>query len=433
MRILPEFQQHPDRARLHGEIHARPPEAQVAPLEIAHVAMLADGREREASRRHLERLLRRHHLADPGLDATHLRVDIGALRIRWELHTEFVTWTFSRAMPSADTVGHRPAPGSAFDDLPRDWLSGLPGRCLCSLELWVLDDCEPQPSSLPEHVLRADSLVGAVVAKGGAKVLTDFCIHPGGSTRMILQPAAMSPRRLGRLIQRLLEIETYRMVALLGLPVAREASAAMSQAEEELAGLATAIASARPESEPALLDQLTRLAGRIEGLHAATQSRLSASAAYFELMDQRLRQIAETPLEGFQTLSEFIERRLTPARKTCEWATRRQDAISQRLSRMSDLLRTRVEIDQQRGVQDLLSALNQRQDVQLKLQSTVEGLSVAAITYYIVGLVTYGAKGLQKLGSPLSPELAAAVSIPVVGSLVWLSLRRMHRSMFGTA
>jgi len=272
-------------------------------------------------------------------------------------------------------------------------------------------------------------LVASTVADGYGEVYTDFALHADGSSRMVLLAGGMTPRRLGRLVQRLLEIETYRMAALLGLPAAREAAAVLAFAERELAELAQAIRSATREDEPALLDRLTRLAGQVESQHAATHSRFSASAAYFELVDTRIGDIAESRLAGMQTIREFMDRRLSPARSTCEWAARRQDALSQRVSRMSNLLRTRVEIEQQQSSQALLATMNQRQDLQLKLQSTVEGLSVAAITYYIVGLISYLAKGAQKLGWTLSPESTAALAIPVVGVGVWWSLRRLHQRL----
>ena len=163
---------------------------------------------------------------------------------------------------------------------------------------------------------------------------------------------SLTPRRQGRLVQQLLEIETYRMAALLGLPAARAASGVLSSAERELAELASAIRSAKREDEPLLLDRLTKLAGEVESQHAATHSRFSASAAYFELVDKRIRDINEAALPGMQTIGEFMERRLTPARSTCEWATRRQDSLSQRVSRVSNLLRTRVEIERETQNQD---------------------------------------------------------------------------------
>ena len=420
--------QHPQRAQLHNEIHARPPEALAAPVAIAHIVMWADAAQREASRAHLAALLRDQHQAMPDAHSTHLRANLGGFRLRWELHTEFVTWTFSVPLP-ADAWNHR-APAAATEAVPREWLSQLPGLCLCQLQLWVLPTREYDELPQLGELLREDSLVASSVAQGHGEVFTDFCVHADGSSRMVLLAGSMAPRRLGRLVQRLLEIETYRMAALLGLPVAREAAAVLGRAEQELAALADAIRSADRDMEPELLDRLTRLAGQVESQYAATQARFSASSAYFELVDLRIRDIAESRLGGMQTIGDFMDRRLSPARSTCEWVARRQNALSQRVSRISNLLRTRVEIEQQQSSQALLATMNQRQDLQLKLQSTVEGLSVAAITYYIVGLVSYLAKGAQKLGWPWSPESTAAVAIPLVAASVWWSLRRLHQRMF---
>ncbi len=422
------FLQHPQRGLLHNEIHARPPEALTAPLAITHIVMLADAAGREASRAHLCTLLRERHQALPDASATHLRMDLGAFRIRWEMHTEFVTWTF--LLPTqVEGFGERP-PTGAITAVPQDWLAALPGQCLCSLHLWVLPTQAFGSGSLVRHVLHEDSLVASTVAQGHGEVYTDFCLHADGYSRMVLLAGGMTPRRLGRLVQRLLEVETYRMAALLGLPAARDAAAVLASGERELAALADAIRTAERHAEPALLDRLTRLAGQVESQYAATHSRFSASRAYFELVDLRITELAESRLAGMQTIREFMDRRLSPARSTCEWAARRQEALSQRVSRMSNLLRTRVEIEQQENSQALLATMNQRQGLQLKLQSTVEGLSVAAITYYIVGLVSYLAKGAQPLGWPLSGETTAALAIPVVALAVWTSLRRMHHKMF---
>jgi uncharacterized membrane-anchored protein len=215
---------------------------------------------------------------------------------------------------------------------------------------------------------------------------------------MLLRVGQLSKRRLGRLVQRLLEIETYRMMASLGLPVARATAPALAQAEQELADLAQAIRSARHDEEAELLERLTRLAGQVEGQYAAQHSRFSASKAYFELVDRRIQDIRETRLPGFQSIGEFMERRLSPARSTCDWVAKRQTALSERVSRMSNLLRTRVDFQQEQSSQALLAAMNKRQGMQLKLQTTVEGLSVAAITYYIAGLIHYVAEGLQTKG-----------------------------------
>jgi uncharacterized membrane-anchored protein len=429
MRTHLHIQQHPSRVALHNEIHARPPEAMTAPVVISHVVMVCDTEQRQASREHVATLLRDHHLPPPDATSTHIRVDLGGFRLRWELHTEFVTYTFTRSL-EGDTLNER-EPQTAVDVVPQDWLENLPGEALTSLHVWGLPTQVFGSNTIIKHVLNEETLVGSAVADGFAEVHTDFAIHADGFSRMVLLVGSMTQRRLGRLVQRLLEIETYRMAALLGLPAAREAGSALAYAERELAELAEAIRSASRNDEPLLLDRLTKLAGQVESQYAATHSRFSASSAYFALVDDRIEDINESRLTGLQTIREFMDRRLTPARSTCEWATRRQDALSQRVSRISNLLRTRVEIEQQQSSQALLVTMNDRQDLQLKLQSTVEGLSVAAITYYTVGLISYMAKGSQKLGWPVSGEVTAAIAIPFVAFAVWWSLRRLHKKITG--
>jgi uncharacterized membrane-anchored protein len=428
---------HPQRIALHNEIHARPPEAMSAPLALSHLVMLGDAAGREASRAHLAALLREHHLPPPDAQSTHVRIDLGPFRLRWELHTEFVTWTFARPVDAAGFDEREPA--TALQAVPQQWLAALPGQWLAGLHLWVLPAAACASGPPVRALLAEDTLVGSLVADGHGAVYTDFALHADGFSRMLLLVGrageaaggeSMSPRRIGRLVQRLLEIDSYRMAALLGLPAARETAAVLAPAERELAELAGAIRGAGREEEPQLLDRLTKLAGAVESQYAGSHARFSASSAYFELVDRRLADIREARLAGLQTIGEFIDRRLSPARATCEWATRRQDALSQRVSRISNLLRTRVEIEQQQCSQELLVAMNRRQGLQLKLQATVEGLSVAAITYYIVGLVSYLAKGAHAIGWPWSAESTAAVAIPVVALAVWWSLRRLHSTVF---
>lgn len=423
-----QLSQHAQRTSLHNEIHARPPQALTAPLAISHIVMVCDAAQLQASRAHVAALARDHHLPVPDAQSSHCRIDLAQYQIRWELHTEFVSWTVMSPLPT-ERVGEV-EPIRALDHVAQEWIANLPGQCLTSMHLWVLPALAEGAPALVKRLLHEDALIASTVAGGVAEVYTDFSMRADGFSRMVLLAGQLSQRRLGRLVQRLLEIETYRMMALLGLPAAREASSVLASAERELAELASAIRSATAADEPMLLDRLTKLAGQVESQHAANHSRFSASAAYFELVDKRILEINETVLPGMQTIGEFMDRRLTPARSTCEWATLRQNSLSQRVSRISNLLRTRVEIEQQQSSQALLETMNSRQDMQLKMQSTVEGLSVAAITYYIVGLVSYLAKGATKLGWPWSAESTAAATIPVVAFAVWWSLRKLHHKVF---
>jgi uncharacterized membrane-anchored protein len=420
--------EHPLRRTLHNEVHARPPEPMRAPIAISHMVMLADAEVRQASREHLQALLRDHHLTVPDAHVNHLRVDLGSWRLRWELHTEFVTWTFMvdapEGLPATDEYG------MALRLLPQHWLNQIPGECLARINLWAKLTQDLSDRDELHQQFREDSLVACQLAEGSATLHTDFQIGPDGCSRMLLRVGQLSQRRLGRMVQRLLEIETYRMMALLGLPVARSAAPSLAQAEQELADLAQAIRSASHDEEAVLLERLTRLAGQVEGLYASQHSRFSASKAYFELVDRRIQDIRETRLPGFQSIGEFMDRRLSPARSTCDWVAKRQTALSERVSRMSNLLRTRVDFQQEQSSQALLTAMNKRQGMQLKLQTTVEGLSVAAITYYIAGLIHYVAEGIAAKGWINDPIVATAWAVPVIALVVWWITRRLHYKVF---
>lgn len=421
------MQFHPQRSSLHNEVHARPPESLRAPVLVSHWVMWLKSGEKAEAHAHLKALMDAHHVPVDA-NATHVRADLGAFRLRWEMHTEFVSLTVMRDWPDAMGANLSPVP-TAKDVVPAQWLEALPGQCLCAMHVTALHEDAQHLASAVRATFQEASVSGASVADGRAVVLADFALQADGFTQTLVLVRELSPRRLGRLVQRLLEIETYRMVALMGLPVARESGALIANGEKELADLAQAIRSASVQDESQLLDRLTRLAAEVEGHYASTHSRFSASSAYFDLVNQRIADLAEVRLEGMQSIKDFMDRRLSPAMQTCAWALRRQQSLSERISRISNLLRTRVEIEQQEGNQALLANMNQRQGLQLKLQSTVEGLSVAAITYYMTGLMGYLAKGGKAMGLPLNPELSMAVSVPVMAVGMWWFLRRLHHRL----
>lgn len=418
---------HPSRQLLHNEVHARPPEPLRAPLSIIHTVMWITPESAQQSRERLNELLALHLLPLSDASVNHYRADLGALRLRWQLHTEFISWTF--IAPADPSMTNFESDEPQLQALPPEFFARLPGQRLAQIQLIALEDIAPEDPPTLIRALDETLIVGSRVAKNAARIYTDFRLHPNGQMRMLLLNQSLSPRRLGRLVQQLLEIETYRMMALLGLPAARTMSSALTHAEKELAELAGAIRSAQTHHEALLLDRLTRLAGEVEQQYAATHSRFAATRAYFDLIDQRLRDIHESPLPGLQTLSEFFDRRLSPARKTCESASQRQDALSVRVSRISNLLRTRVDFEQQQSSQDLLKTMNVRQDIQVRLQTTVEGLSVAAITYYITGLIGYIVKGAHIAGWPYSTEVTIACTVPIVALIVWWFMRRLHQHL----
>ncbi|MDX1595147.1 MAG: DUF3422 domain-containing protein, partial [Gammaproteobacteria bacterium] len=261
-------------------------------------------------------------------------------------------------------------------------------------------------------------------------VWTDYQIHDDGYGWVLVRDIDLRMRQAGRLVQRLLDMESYRMMALLGLPPAREHGRELVRLDTELAELTGRINALRDASqERDLLEALTRLAARIEHVVARTNARFSATRAYYGLIQRSIAQLREERLPGLQTFDEFVERRLAPAVRTCESVAERLGALSTRVSRASNLLRTRIDIGIAEQNRDLLASMDRRARLQLRLQQTVEGLSIVVLSYYGVGLVGYLAKGLKSAGAPLDPDLVTGLAVPVVVGVVFAGMHRLHRRL----
>jgi uncharacterized membrane-anchored protein len=162
---------------------------------------------------------------------------------------------------------------------------------------------------------------------------------------------------------------------------------------------------------------------------AASQFRFGACRAYADLVTARIGELRERRITGLQTVDEFMTSRFRPALTTCQTISQRLHDLSERVAQASGLLRTRAEIARERQNQDLLASMDRRARLQLRMQQTVEGLSVAAIAYYVAGLIVSVAKGLASAGLQVDPEMMVGASVPVVVVLLYLALRRMRRRL----
>jgi uncharacterized membrane-anchored protein len=418
---------HPQRYVLANEIHARPYDALETPERVSFLAVLSA--ERAAEHSHLVRLCERGGVHPPPPAASHFVADFGAYRFKWERHTEFSGYTFflrGRSQAHFSATALAAAPG--------DWIASIPGETLVAAHAELV----PRAAALPEareiaRVFGGNYVVGAEIGEGLAAVFTDFRVHADGHNRFLVFDARMSRRQAGRMVQRLFEIETYRMMALLALPVAQSAAPRLAEMEEALVEITAAMAEGKPgehvPDDTALLERLIPLAAEAERAVVSTLYRFGAARAYHDLVKSRIAELRERRLPGTQTIEEFMARRLAPAMATCESVARRQRELSERVARASRLLSTRVDIVREQQNQDLLSSMNRRARLQLRLQETVEGLSVAAITYYVVGLVGYAAKALKSAGVVLDADLVMGISIPVVAVLAALGVRHIRRSV----
>ena len=413
---------HAQRYLLAEEVHARPPEALHSPARCSYLAVLVDAEQREAELRHLARLCQQRGVSPPAENATHFRTDLGALRLKWERHGEFSGYTFSVAG----------AEGKPFDEaaaslLPTGWLAAVPGHTMAAVQAELRRGVDsPFDAEALARLFGSHTVVGARVADGAAEVYTDFVVQPDGCTHLLVLDRGLSARQAGRMLQRLFEIEAYRMLALLALPIARRQSPRIAAIEGALATLTDGIARDEGDDE-ALLQELTRLAAEVESGIAASQFRFGACDAYHGLVTRRIAELREARLTGLQTIDEFMGRRLAPAVATCATVSQRLRGLAERVAQASALLSTRVDIARAQQNQRLLASMDLRAKQQLRLQQTVEGLSVAAIVYYVAGLVGYGAKAARAAGLRLDIDIAVGVAIPVVAVLVFWAVRRARR------
>jgi uncharacterized membrane-anchored protein len=232
------------------------------------------------------------------------------------------------------------------------------------------------------------------------------------------------------MMQRLFEIETYRMMAMLALPVAREQLRVIAAVERSLAVLTDDIAG-QSVADETLLQQLTNLAADVERCLVKSQFRFGACAAYHVLVMRRISELREQRLTGFQTIEEFMVRRFTPAVATCASTSQRLHDLSERVAQTSALLSTRVDIVREKQNHRLLDSMNRRARLQLRLQQTVEIISVVPITYYVVGIVGYLVKGARAAGAAIEPEIVEGIAIPIVAGLVIWVVRRAHHRIAG--
>lgn len=412
---------HPERGAILSEVHARPFAPVETPRRLLHFAFLTDAVQAAADREALMRFCTERGAPPPVDGAKHHRVRLGEGSLRWEQHSEFTTYSWELA--SSVTAPFQPATSvlaHGMAALPQ------PGPHLVSVDLHLLPGGE---GAGLDTIFDAASLAACIADNGDAVAATDFRAGADGFVRILLLDRALTPSRAGALTQRLLEIETYRTLALLGLPESWRIGPSVRRTEETLVRIASTMTATNGlAADNALLDEMTALAARLESEAASSNYRFGASRAYDTIVQQRLLAIGEQPYAGWPTISAFLARRMAPAMRTCQMLQERQADLATRLARSANLLRTRVDVALEQQNRDLLGAMNERARMQLRLQQTVEGLSVAAIAYYVVSLFGYIAKGAKDAGwLRLDPGVATALFVPVAVLGVWAAVRRIRR------
>ncbi len=420
------IEDHPLRQTVANELHARPYGRVAAPAQITHLA-LASGEGTAADEiSHLKSLCSHYQVAPPPEGSTLFSADLGPFHLKWERHTEFSAYTFITEGPF-----DLPFKNPAITAVPEDWLTTVPGEVIAALHIAVEENQDSKQSiGGVRGYFDNNTLVGGLLNDGQIGWWTDFVVHADGYSRFLMRGSGLRTTTVGRITQRIAEMETYRMMAMLALPHARAARPQVADAETRLSAILQALADPGSErGERELLKDLTDLAAESERVSGDLTYRFSAARAYAEIVRQRVRALREIRVPGVQPAGDFLLTRFEPAMETCDNLAKRLEALSGRVARASNLLRTRVDVALEEQNRDLLRSMDRRARLQLRLQETVEGLSVAAISYYVVSLVIYMARGAQKMGSPFEPYIVGMISFPFVVAGIWYGVRRVRKAV----
>ncbi|WP_249115744.1 DUF3422 domain-containing protein [Azoarcus sp. L1K30] len=422
-RLLAPGLNHPQRLKLAAELHSRPFISLAAPACVSHLAIHGD-EGAQYDERVLADFCVRFGVAAPAPGAQHFFHDFGHFRLKWERHTEFSTFTFIEHNVSGEAFSETP-----MRHVPHDWLAMLDGKVIVASH--IATECgERYELGNPRlrRLFPAVPLVGSRVL-GGGELWTDFLIGPDGFSRFLLRDTGLREMQLGRVVQRICEIETYVMMALLALPLARSNAALLEKVEEDVARLGLRMQVFEPAADEALLLEITQLAAKVRSMSFDSGYRFSAAQAYHRIVRARIGELREKRIEGVPTVGEFMDRRLVPAMDTCVSVAARQEALANKVSRSNDLLRTRVSIAQERQSQRVLESLSHSAAMQLRLQQAVEGLSVVAISYYGISLGAYALKALKGWGAGVNVDGVVGVLLPLVLGATWLGMRRMRHQL----
>jgi uncharacterized membrane-anchored protein len=413
------FTDHPLRTRVVSEMHMRRMPPLSPPMLMIQIVRLLEPAERAAERLHV--------LAMPGVSPGEINErnrHIGAQRsdqteFLWECHSEATTATLIMPASAADAFT-----ANVEDSASLQWLLNAPGKVLRAVRIAIVSNNDDAAGTMSAAGFSAAELVSCTI--GPVRIWSDFLIRDDNFGRLLVAGGNLPAADLGRVVQQVQELGNYRNLALLGLPLAQEQGPRVASLEQALVDIAKRMAAG--EAEPSLLDQLCELAAQVTAITATTAFRMSATAAYAQIVEDRIEALNSNGIAGYQTLEEFTERRLLPATRTCASFTSRLESLSVRIERATSLLRTRVEMALQSQNAALLQSMDKNAERQLRLQRVVEGLSVVAISYYAVSLLSYILRAAADYYHVPHDQLIAFSVVPVL-ILVWIFLRRKVRQI----
>lgn len=421
-----------NRNYLYQETHARPYLNLPVPCTVAHLLYWKGDSQSTAMLELAKNLAERHGVTPTGLQNTFFEYACQNYHIRFEQHTEFDTLTIAQSLET-DTPAFSVYPLSIIDEAA---LASIDAQVLVKTHLHIALEPEDVHEIKLEVArqfsdINGETLVyGAYVMERRAQVYTDFRLDAQGNSRYYAVSHSMNSTDAGRLITRLIEMENYRILALIPMKQARAASKELTGIDARLAQILTAISDNADEADAMAqhrrLNELLEIAKVVESHRNNLSSRFSASGAYYQIVQFSYDKLHEEKLGSLQRLQTFVERRLGPAVRTFDSMHSRLEDISHRIDRIAELLRTEINVQMQLQNSAMLAGMNNSAKMQLKMQKTVEGISIVALTYYAISVLGY------LIGIFVHNETKYTVMgilvLPIAG-LIWFVQRKLVRRL----
>ncbi|QTD57344.1 DUF3422 domain-containing protein [Parasphingorhabdus cellanae] len=338
----------------------------------------------------------------------------------WERHTEASTVTLILPHNCPDKIR---APYIK-------WLEQWNGSVVRAVRIFVAPDGSEIKAHLTAQEIDEKEMVCCDV-NAGLRIWSDFGIHKDGYGRLFVTAGDVSDDERGRIIQRVQELGNYRNLALLGFPTVQQYGPDVDQLEQQLSDHAKRVANASDdesdENDEDLLQQLANISSQLELIRSATSFRLNATTAYAEVAADRLNALNVQAVANYQSLTDFTERRLVPASRTCSVFRDRLSHIAERISRVMHTLDVGIDTRIKAQNLSLTQSMERSTQLQFRLQTLVEGLSIIAAAYYLVGLIGYVTKGIAAFPSGSKADIfVGAVTLPVI-----LAIYLLVRSLRG--
>lgn len=390
-----------------AELHARPSIYFTGPAFVEHIALMPS--------------------VPPALHGSRYLPDGGNNddpRTQVEHHTEFVTIT--RVTQLSAEIDAWPVSSLSINEIAALVEMDAP-RLISRVGILVLGSAPAELGSILSKLGFRDT-AASLIGGGAAQVCSDFRVQDDQTSRILLFNKDLNAYRLGRMVRRIYEIETYRSMALLGLPEARRLAPLLGDYDKKLVQLTNRNQTTPTTEHRKLLDEISDLSARIISAAAETRNRFGATSAYAKIVEERIGELRESHVPGFQRFGVFVARRFRPAVRTCEATALRLDQLSHATMHLIDLLQTRiqVEIEYQNAIQ--IQAMAERAATQVKIQRAVEGFSIIAISYYLLSLLKVAFETADHAGFHISP-LVMLMSIPLVIGAVAISILRVKHAL----